>query len=57
MNYYKNIFIFIKITGEIAVPLLFQVMELLFVGFIPPGGTLYIHPIAFASEFVPNKPA
>jgi membrane-associated protease RseP (regulator of RpoE activity) len=36
-------------TGEIAVPLLFQVMELLFIDFVPPGGTLYIHPIAFAS--------
>jgi membrane-associated protease RseP (regulator of RpoE activity) len=36
-------------TGTLAVPLLFQLMELLFIDFIPPGGTLYIHPIAFAS--------
>ena len=36
-------------TGTLAVPLLFQVIEIIYVDFIPPGGTLYIHPIAFAS--------
>jgi Zn-dependent protease len=35
-------------TGEIAVPLLFQIMEFLFIDYIPPGGTIYLHPIAFA---------
>ncbi|MFW9845537.1 MAG: site-2 protease family protein, partial [Candidatus Thorarchaeota archaeon] len=36
-------------SGSIGVPLLFQLMEFLFQDFIPPGGTLYMHPVAFAS--------
>ncbi len=36
-------------TGSLPVPLLFSFVEYLFHGFIPSGGTLYLHPIAFAS--------
>ncbi|NHJ14735.1 MAG: site-2 protease family protein [Candidatus Thorarchaeota archaeon] len=36
-------------SGELGVPYLFTLMEYLFAGFIPPGGTLYMHPLAFAS--------
>lgn len=35
-------------TGSIPVPLIFVVMETIFEGEIPAGGTLYLHPIAFA---------
>ena len=36
-------------SGEIAVPPLFLIMEMIWGDFIPPGGTLYLHPIAFAA--------
>jgi hypothetical protein len=36
-------------TGSLPVPLLFIFIEIVFAGFIPPGGTLYMHPVAFAS--------
>lgn len=36
-------------SGSIGVPILFQILELLFADFIPAGGTLYMHPLAFAS--------
>ncbi len=36
-------------SGTIAVPFLFTVMEYLFRGFIPTGGTIYLHPLAFAA--------
>jgi Zn-dependent protease len=36
-------------SGSIGVPLLFQLMEILFADLIPAGGTLYMHPVAFAS--------
>ncbi|TFF93735.1 site-2 protease family protein, partial [Candidatus Thorarchaeota archaeon] len=35
--------------GGLAVPLLFTLMEVVFSGFIPAGGTLYLHPIGFAA--------
>ena len=36
-------------TGSLPVPILFLLMETFFGGSIPAGGTLYMHPIAFAS--------
>jgi len=36
-------------TGSFPVPYLFTLMEYLFAGFIPVGGTIYIHPVAFAA--------
>ena len=36
-------------SGSLAVPILFNVMEFLFSGLIPQGGTIYLHPIAFAA--------
>ncbi|MFQ5832798.1 MAG: site-2 protease family protein [Candidatus Thorarchaeota archaeon] len=36
-------------SGSMGVPYLFQLIELLFGDFIPAGGTLYMHPLAFAS--------
>ncbi|MFW9806108.1 MAG: site-2 protease family protein, partial [Candidatus Thorarchaeota archaeon] len=36
-------------SGELATPLLFTLVGYLFGGFVPPGGTLYMHPIAFAA--------
>ncbi|MFX0108338.1 MAG: site-2 protease family protein, partial [Candidatus Hodarchaeota archaeon] len=36
-------------TGELGVPYLFVIVQLIFADFIPPGGTLYMHPVAFAS--------
>ncbi|MHA2264551.1 MAG: site-2 protease family protein, partial [Candidatus Thorarchaeota archaeon] len=37
------------LTGSLPVPILFILVEIVFAGFIPPGGTLYMHPVAFAS--------
>jgi Zn-dependent protease len=36
-------------SGSLAVPYLFTIMEYLFTDFIPAGGTIYLHPIAFAA--------
>lgn len=36
-------------SGSLPVPLLFSVMDMIFVDFIPKDGTLFIHPIAFAA--------
>ena len=36
-------------SGSLAVPLLFTFMEYLFIDFIPAGGTIYLHPVAFAA--------
>ena len=36
-------------TGSIEVPYLFTLIEMLFSGMIPAGGTIYLHPIAFAA--------
>jgi Zn-dependent protease len=36
-------------SGELATPYLFTLVGYLFVDFIPVGGTLYMHPIAFAA--------
>ncbi|TFH10426.1 MAG: site-2 protease family protein [Candidatus Thorarchaeota archaeon] len=36
-------------SGSLAVPYLFVIMEYLFVDFIPTGGTIYLHPVAFAA--------
>jgi Zn-dependent protease len=36
-------------SGSLAVPYLFVLMEYLFADFIPIGGTIYIHPVAFAA--------
>ena len=36
-------------SGELATPILFTLVGNLFVGFVPVGGTLYMHPIAFAA--------
>lgn len=40
---------FPNMSGELATPFLFTLVGYLFVGFVPPGGTLYMHPIAFAA--------
>ncbi len=36
-------------SGSLAVPYMFAIMEFLFSGFIPAGGTIYLHPVAFAA--------
>ncbi len=36
-------------SGSIAVPYLFTIMEYLFIDLIPTGGTIYLHPVAFAA--------
>ncbi|TFG34478.1 site-2 protease family protein [Candidatus Thorarchaeota archaeon] len=36
-------------SGSLPVPYLFVIMELLFIDYIPAGGTIYLHPIAFAA--------
>ena len=36
-------------SGSLAVPYLFVIMELLYADFIPAGGTIYLHPVAFAA--------
>jgi Zn-dependent protease len=36
-------------SGELATPILFNLIGNLFVNFVPVGGTLYMHPIAFAA--------
>jgi Zn-dependent protease len=36
-------------SGSLPVPFLFVLMEYLFADFIPSGGTIYIHPVAFAA--------
>ncbi|NOR38963.1 MAG: hypothetical protein GQ580_05180 [Candidatus Thorarchaeota archaeon] len=36
-------------SGELAVPLLFSFFEILYSDFIPAGGTIYMHPLAFAA--------
>jgi membrane-associated protease RseP (regulator of RpoE activity) len=36
-------------SDSLAVPLLFTFMEYLFIDFIPAGGTIYLHPVAFAA--------
>ena len=36
-------------SGSLPVPYMFILMEYLFGGFIPAGGTIYLHPVAFAA--------
>ncbi len=36
-------------SGELATPYLFTLVGYLFTDFVPPGGTLYMHPVAFAA--------
>ncbi len=36
-------------SGELATPFLFNLIGYLFVDFVPAGGTLYMHPVAFAA--------
>ncbi len=36
-------------SGELATPYLFTLVGYLFIDFVPPGGTLYMHPVAFAA--------
>jgi Zn-dependent protease len=36
-------------SGSLPVPYLFVLMEYLFADFIPSGGTIYLHPVAFAA--------
>ncbi len=36
-------------SGELGVPYLFTLIGSLFIDFIPAGGTLYMHPVAFAA--------
>ncbi len=36
-------------SGELGVPYLFTLVGYLFVDFVPAGGTLYMHPVAFAA--------
>lgn len=38
-----------NMSGSLEVPLLFNLLEFLFVGFIPEGGTIYLHPVGFAA--------
>ena len=40
---------FPNMSGSLPVPLLFVVLELIFVDFIPVGGTIYLHPVGFAA--------
>ncbi|TFG14599.1 site-2 protease family protein [Candidatus Thorarchaeota archaeon] len=35
-------------SGSLPVPYIFVVLEMVFAGFIPAGGTIYLHPVAFA---------
>lgn len=37
------------LSGSLPVPYLFVLMEYLFIDFIPAGGTIYLHPVAFAA--------
>jgi membrane-associated protease RseP (regulator of RpoE activity) len=36
-------------SGSLPVPYLFVLLEYVFIDFIPAGGTIYLHPVAFAS--------
>ena len=36
-------------SGSLGVPFLFVLVEMLFADYIPAGGTIYLHPIAFAA--------
>jgi Zn-dependent protease len=36
-------------SGELAVPLLFMFFEMIYSDFIPAGGTIYMHPLAFVA--------
>ncbi|MHA1862348.1 MAG: site-2 protease family protein [Candidatus Thorarchaeota archaeon] len=36
-------------SGSLPVPFLFILLEYLFIDFIPAGGTIYLHPVAFAA--------
>ncbi|RLI56080.1 MAG: hypothetical protein DRO87_08350 [Candidatus Thorarchaeota archaeon] len=36
-------------SGSLGVPYLFTLVEMMFSGFVPAGGTLYLHPIGFAA--------
>ncbi len=36
-------------SGSLPVPLLFNLVEMLFGGMIPAGGTIYLHPVGFAA--------
>ncbi|MHA1638281.1 MAG: site-2 protease family protein [Candidatus Thorarchaeota archaeon] len=36
-------------SGSLPVPILFMMLEFLFADFIPAGGTIYLHPVAFAA--------
>ncbi|MHA1908321.1 MAG: site-2 protease family protein [Candidatus Thorarchaeota archaeon] len=36
-------------SGSLPVPLIFILIEMVFVDFIPAGGTIYIHPVGFAA--------
>lgn len=38
-----------NMSGSLEVPLLFNLLEFIFVGFIPEGGTIYLHPVGFAA--------
>ncbi|MEM2143364.1 MAG: site-2 protease family protein [Candidatus Thorarchaeota archaeon] len=40
---------FPDMVGELGVPLLYLLLDVVFAGFIPEGGTLYLHPIGFAA--------
>ena len=35
-------------TSTLGVPLIFTILDYFFAGFVPAGGTLYIHPVGFA---------
>ncbi|MFW9907127.1 MAG: site-2 protease family protein [Candidatus Thorarchaeota archaeon] len=36
-------------SGGLPVPYLFVILELFFGGLVPPGGTIYLHPVGFAA--------
>ncbi len=36
-------------SGSLAVPLIFSLLEMIFVDYIPAGGTIYLHPVGFAA--------
>ncbi len=38
-----------NMSGSLEVPLIFVFLEMLFVDFIPAGGTIYLHPVGFAA--------
>ena len=40
---------FPNMTGSLPVPLLFTILEIVFQGYVPEGGTLFLHPLAFAA--------